>query len=102
MKPDLPSGLWSGYYQQHGRRFDQQATLEFADGLIRGDGVDGIGLFRIEGEYRLENGQVRLGWIKTYEGAHSILYLGQLVEQTILGEYNVQGMRGGFAFEPVR
>ncbi len=102
MNLELPSGLWAGYYEQHKRRHPQQATLEFADGLIRGDGVDGLGLFRIEGEYRVEPTEVRLGWIKTYEGAHSVLYLGRLEEQAIVGHYNLQGLRGGFALEPVR
>lgn len=99
---DLFSGLWSGYYEQRGRRHPQQTTLEFADGLIRGDGVDGLGHFRIEGEYCVEESEVRLGWIKTYEGAHSVLYLGSLCRQEIQGKYDVQGITGGFGFEPVR
>lgn len=37
-----------------------------------------VGSFRIEGEYRVDESGVRIGWIKTYEGAHSILYLGVL------------------------
>jgi len=68
----LPSGLWIGHYEQFGKnllvslsgknllvslsgknllvslsgkKFPEQATLEFADGLVRGDGVDSIGVF---------------------------------------------------------
>ena len=48
---ELPSGLWAGYYVQLFMKHAQQKmTLEFADGLIRGDGADGLGAFAIEGE----------------------------------------------------
>ena len=47
MQGVLPSGLWTGHYEQVHRDYSQQATLEFEDGLIRGDGVDGIGVFHM-------------------------------------------------------
>lgn len=73
-------------------------TLEFADGLIRGDGRDGLGPFAIEGEYRAEEALVRLGFIKTYDNAHSVLYLGQLAgSATIQGEWQLGPSRGKFA-----
>lgn len=100
MQGALPSGLWSGHYEQFRRHFPQQATLEFADGLIRGDGVDGIGVFHIEGEYRVEVSAVRMGWIKTYDGAHSVLYLGVLQGDVITGNWELPGYRGTFALSP--
>jgi hypothetical protein len=97
---ELASGLWSGYYEQGGGRFPQHMTLEFADGLMRGDGTDGLGTFTIEGEYRVEDGDVRLGWIKTYDGAHSVLYLGTLENNRISGRWTLIGGSGAFALEP--
>jgi hypothetical protein len=97
---DLLSGVWAGYYMQGGARHPQQATLEFADGLIRGDGRDGVGLFSIAGEYRAEPEGVRMGWIKTYDGAHSVLYLGVLVGPELRGQWQLSGMTDTFALSP--
>jgi hypothetical protein len=72
-------------------------TIELADGLVRGDGVDGLGTFTLDGEYRVDGGAVRMGWIKTYDGAHSVLYLGTIERGVIVGTWNVRGYRGGFA-----
>jgi hypothetical protein len=79
-------------------RVAQTVQLELADGLIRGDGTDPLGPFTIDGEYRSEAGEVRMGWIKTYEGAHSILYLGVLRGDALAGEWSLgQGWdRGTF------
>ncbi|MBT9583677.1 hypothetical protein IV102_10010 [bacterium] len=100
MDIQLPSGVWSGHYEQACSKYAQQATLEFADGLIRGDGADDIGLFSIEGEYRIDKGEVRMGWIKTYQGAHSVLYLGKLKGSNITGKWDISGWGGNFALAP--
>jgi hypothetical protein len=97
LKGELTSGVWAGHYEQFGLRHPQQMTLEFADGLVRGDGADGLGTFTLEGEYRVEGEDVRLGWIKTYDGAHSVLYLGALEGGVIAGEWMLTGGRGNFA-----
>src|SRR6516162_7397860 len=97
---ELPSGLWAGHYVQMLIRHTQQMTLEFADGLIRGDGADGIGPFTIDGEYRVETDEVRMGWIKTYKGAHSVLYLGKLEDGRIIGKWKLSFMSGSFALSP--
>jgi hypothetical protein len=94
---DLTSGLWAGHYEQGGEKHPQEATLEFADGLIRGDGRDGLGLFSIEGEYRVEAARVRVGWIKTYDNAHSVLYLGVLESGIIRGHWDISGSKDRFA-----
>src|SRR5262249_54807964 len=97
---ELASGLWSGYYEQYGRQFPQHMTLEFADGLVRGDGADSLGTFILEGEYRIAGSEVRIGWIKTYDGAHSVLYLGALSDERIVGHWTLPGGRGEFALAP--
>lgn len=99
---ELPSGIWAGHYEQFGREFPQQMTIEFADGIVRGDGVDGIGTFLLAGEYRVDGGDVRIGWIKTYDGAHSVLYLGSLARSALVGTWSLRGFSGGFALQPRR
>jgi len=94
----LPSGIWAGHYVQFFMKHAQQMNLEFADGLIRGDGSDGLGAFTIDGEYRADEGEVRLGWIKTYQGAHSVLYLGKLESGQIVGKWNLMVSMGTGAF----
>jgi hypothetical protein len=97
---ELPSGLWAGHYVQMLMRHAQEMTLEFADGLIRGDGSDGIGPFTIDGEYRVDADEVRMGWIKTYNGEHSVLYLGKLENGKIVGKWRISMMTGSFALAP--
>jgi hypothetical protein len=100
---ELYSGEWTGYYEQGGSRHAQKMTLELADGVVRGDGVDGIGGFTMEGEYRFVDGAVRIGWIKTYDRAHSILYRGVLdATGSIVGTWEIsRSWSGDFAIKPV-
>jgi len=95
----LKSGLWSGFYEQFGTRHAQEMVLDFADGLVRGDGKDGLGRFTLEGEYRVANEEIRLGWIKTYDGAHSVLYLGTFGAAGIEGQWRIGRARGGFGLQ---
>jgi hypothetical protein len=101
---DLHSGEWSGFYEQHAGRHPQRMTLEFADGVVRGDGIDELSAFRLEGEYRVEaGGEVRIGWLKTYDRSHSILYLGTLDgEGRIVGSWRIGRVAAGsFSLEPM-
>ena len=69
IRDTLFSGAWEGHYVQSGARYPQAQRMEFADGIARGEGADGIGRFVIEGEYRAVGPrEVRIGWIKTYDG----------------------------------
>lgn len=95
----LASGLWSGYYEQYGKRHPQEMVLDFADGLVRGDGKDGLGTFTLEGEYRVGDDGIRLGWIKTYDGAHSVLYLGTVGAGGIEGQWSIGRTHGGFGLQ---
>jgi len=97
---ELPSGLWAGHYVQLWMKHSQQMTLEFADGLVRGDGADRLGEFTIDGEYRVDEGEVRMGWIKTYRDAHSVLYLGKLEAGQIVGKWKLSIGSGTFALSP--
>jgi hypothetical protein len=93
----MPSGPWTGFYEQRGKRFPQELVLEFADGIVRGDGHDVLGAFAVDGEYRIENGEVRIGWVKTYDGAHSVLYLGVVDEDgRVRGQWRIGWSSGGF------
>lgn len=77
--------------------------MEFADGMVRGEGRDGIGPFRIEGEYLRDGSGTRVGWIKTYDRGHSVLYLGTYDGRWIRGAWELQGGHGdNFAFAPER
>jgi hypothetical protein len=99
---ELASGLWVGHYAQRGTRSSQRMVLEFADGLLRGDGIDDIGPFNIDGEYRVVGDEVRLGWVKTYEEAHSVMYLGVLRQGRITGRWDIGGFGDQFelSFSP--
>lgn len=98
----LPSGMWDGHYRQHFFDNPQAMTLEFADGIIRGDGNDHLGDFMIDGEYRIDRWSTRLGWIKTYERAHSVLYLGTFDGNRIAGKWSVRQRWGKFELHPSR
>lgn len=44
-------------------------ALEFKNGLMTGDGADGIGFFKIAGNYFPQSGEC--AWIKQYVGRHA-------------------------------
>jgi hypothetical protein len=99
----LYSGSWRGYYRQLGVKFSQHQRMEFADGIVRGEGADGIGTFVIEGEYRVNGPQeLRIGWIKTYTNAHSVLYLGNYDGVRIQGTWKIGNWGDNFEFFPER
>ncbi|MFT3700082.1 MAG: hypothetical protein QM831_43455 [Kofleriaceae bacterium] len=96
----LQSGLWSGHYKQGGSKHPQKMVLEFADGLVRGDGKDDLGSFTLEGEYRVDGDEIRIGWIKTYDGAHSVLYTGTFDEHGVVsGKWKIGSFGDSFALQ---
>jgi hypothetical protein len=96
------SGLWNGYWEQaqYGRQPMHDFVLRFADGIIRGEGHDVIGPFRIEGAYD-DRGTVK--FVKQYIGKHKVLYEGlHDGEGTILGHWQIPPFwEGTFALRPV-
>ncbi|MCA8956873.1 MAG: hypothetical protein KDC87_12420 [Planctomycetes bacterium] len=96
----LHCGEWVGYYEQWGVRTAQRMTLEFADGIVRGRGADELGVFEIEGEFRSTPRGCAVGWIKTYDGAHSVLYLGHVDDGAIDGKWEIGWMEDAFHIEP--
>lgn len=96
-----PSGRWRGYWEQAywGRQAMRDLVLRFADGLVRGQGVDLIGAFTFQGEYD-QSGNVVL--VKQYLGRHQVLYRGRYDgEGTIFGEWTIgERWRGPFALSP--
>jgi hypothetical protein len=99
--PRLPSGRWRGHYEQMGARFPQEQRIEFADGMLRGEGSDGLGTFRVEGQFQRDGDVVRVGWIKTYDRGHSVLYLGTHDGAAIRGHWQLDsGWRDRFELAP--
>lgn len=97
----LPSGRWNGWYAQGWERFPQSQDLLFADGIVRGTGTDDLGAFTVEGEYALDaSDQGRVGWVKTYRGSHSVLYLGTWDGRELSGRWEIRGTGDAFGFLP--
>ncbi len=98
----FPSGPWKGFYNyRHDitRRHRMELNLNFAKGIIRGEGVDDIGQFLISGRYNAADGECH--WTKTYIGSHDVYYRGFREGKGIWGiwEIGAQG-HGGFRIWP--
>jgi len=76
--------------------------MEFADGMVRGEGSDDIGEFLVEGSYHSTDERVQIGWIKTYTQGHSLLYIGSFDGAWIHGHWELEGGYVGdsFGFAP--
>jgi len=96
-----PSGPWSGYYLYGyaGPKHRMRLVLTFnVDGKIKGNGVDDIGPFAVDGVFDLRTNEVR--WTKSYVGAHSVKYGGFYDQKTICGSWNLMALHGGFWIWP--
>jgi hypothetical protein len=98
----LHSGRWRGYWEQGplGRQEMHDLALEFdADGRVRGQGADMVGLFAVEGQAE-PDGAIRL--VKTYLRGHSVIYAGRYDgEGKIFGQWIIPGFdTGRFALAP--
>jgi len=95
----LPSGQWTGFYQQFGAKFRTDLSLTFASGRLRGDGIDGVGAFVVVGRY--DTGTNDVLWTKSYLGAHHVYYRGCRDGKAIWGVWEIPGYgRGGFKIWP--
>ncbi len=96
---DFPSGAWTGFFQQTGRRMTQDMELTFHDGVIRGAGWDSIGEFVIKGCYDLASREVR--WTKKYADMPNVYFRGFREGVGIWGTYQSPGKkRAGFHVWP--
>lgn len=100
MKDDfLPSGPWTGFYQQFGRKYTTDMHLTFARGRVRGSGADRVGSFVVRGLYEVGNGEVI--WTKSYIGRHVVHYRGFRDRRRIWGVWEIIGFdRSGFMIWP--
>jgi hypothetical protein len=73
--------------------------LEFRDGIVTGEGSDGIGRFGIDGSYT--ESTMECSWIKTYIGKHSVSYTGYREGKGIWGTWSILQSRGGFQIWPI-
>jgi hypothetical protein len=98
---NFPSGPWVGFYTYRHRseRFMMDLVLEFRNGVISGDGADGIGFFGIHGQYSAQGGEC--SWTKTYYGSHSVEYVGFREQKGIWGTWTVGADKGGFHIWPL-
>ena len=98
-KADYPSGPWTGYYQQSGRRFRQDLDLQFKDGVLTGTGSDPIGQFTVRGSYGQNGGEVT--WTKRYFGRRRVFYRGFREGKGIWGTWEIPPFdRSGFHIWP--
>src|SRR5215469_11408285 len=98
---EFPSGRWVGYYT-YGRgtqKHSMDLMLEFKNGMMTGEGADGIGLFVISGNYSGKNGECV--WVKQYVGRHAVDYKGYREGKGIWGNWTLYGGRGGFHIWPL-
>jgi hypothetical protein len=99
-KHDFPSGAWTGYHQQAGRKIAQDLELTFADGVVRGAGWDTVGEFVVKGSYDEASGEVR--WTKKYTDGHAVACRGFREGRGIWGTWRMRGAKGsGFHIWPV-
>jgi hypothetical protein len=90
-----PSGEWVGFYTYRGKitKCPMHLTLNFAEGKIRGAGLDNPGQFVIEGSY--DPAGTRLEWLKQYIGKHGVLYQGTSQGDEIAGVWTLQKANQG-------
>jgi hypothetical protein len=97
----FPSGQWVGFYTYsgHAAQFLMDLILEFKQGVISGEGHDGIGGFVISGVYSADTREC--SWKKTYVGRHTVDYQGFGEDKGIWGTWALTGATGGFKIWPL-
>lgn len=97
----FPSGPWSGFYIQWGRRGRQRLTLTFRDGLVEGGGDDPGGSFTVRGTYDTQAGKVALRKVYAF---HTVEYDGHAEGDGIWGAWVIRAVgysdHGGFHIWP--
>lgn len=97
----FPSGQWVGFYTYPHRseRFLMDLVLQFRDGIVTGEGWDGIGLFDIDGHY--STADLQCSWKKLYYRKHTVLYSGHRDKNGIWGTWTIFPIKGGFHIWPI-
>ena len=88
-----------GWWEQNGlgRQAMEALTIEFADGTIRGGGVDLVGPFTMSGAMEL-GGNVRI--VKQYTGRHHVVYIGNYDgEGTFSGTWLIDRLAGSWSIK---
>lgn len=102
MRDDIPpSGPWTGYYLygHGGLKHRMRLGLTFTrDGKIRGEGVDDIAPFLIDGSFDGATSEAK--WTKAYVGKHTVEYSGVYSQRAICGDWILIGLTGGFWIWP--
>ena len=97
----FPSGKWTGHWDQNGFGRQNMHDLEFTFNGTRfsGSGHDVVGQFTMTGQV-LDDQKVEI--VKSYEGRHSVVYLGSHDgEGIIAGAWALWGDEGSFAMRPM-
>ncbi|HEY6170440.1 MAG TPA: hypothetical protein VI454_20575 [Verrucomicrobiae bacterium] len=97
----FPSGPWVGFYQQGPQRAKHRMELglTFANGNVRGEGIDCIGRFLIAGRFDAATRECH--WTRTYIGAHDVFYRGFREGKSIWGTWEIGVFdHGGFHIWP--
>jgi len=99
-EPLFPSGPWTGFYNYHpGDKHRMELNLTFANGNLRGDGLDDVGRFLIQGRYDAASHECY--WAKSYLGAHAVFYRGFREDKGIWGTWEITiQYHGGFHIWP--
>jgi len=97
----FPSGQWVGFYTNAGslRQYLMDLMLEFKNGVMTGEGADGIGFFMVSGNYSEQNGEC--GWVKQYVGRHAVDYTGYREGKGIWGNWILVFGSDGFHIWPL-
>ena len=97
----FPSGQWVGFYTYAGRtrKYLMDLVLEFKNGVMTGEGADGIAMFVISGNYSVQSGEC--SWVKQYVARHAVEYKGFREGKGIWGNWNIVKATGGFHIWPL-
>src|ERR1700744_2919362 len=95
------TGRWTGFYNyaKRSQKYPMDLILEFKNGILTGEGHDGIGAFVISGNYSITSHECN--WQKTYVGRHSVEYRGFGEGKGIWGIWTLTNGKGGFQIWPL-
>jgi hypothetical protein len=101
-KFSFPSGPWVGFYTYPSRqkKYLMDLNLEFTNGVITGNGADGLATFRITGKYSEATGECT--WHKVYgPPREDVFYRGFREGKGIWGSWDLPKLTGGFHIWPL-